>query len=163
MTQTLSLLAPGTYTVVPDDSVARFSVRHVPMQTVRGTLGPVSGTIEVDAHGRVTARGTVPAASFSTGAAERDHALRGLLSDDGLAPELIIEVDTILDAAIDGTLQIRGATAPVTFHVEPMGDDVLQVSCSFDRRSVGVRWPMPADKGVGRTVDIELGLTLRRT
>lgn len=163
MTQTLSLLAPGTYHVDPSVSVARFRVKHLPMQTVRGTFGPVTGTVDLDESGRLVARGAVRADSFDSGSHERDVSLGRFLSDDGVAPEIVVEVDTLVDFAMDGTLQVRGAIAPVTFHVEPQGARRLHVHFSVDRRSVGVQWPMPADKAVGRVVDVELELELRHT
>jgi polyisoprenoid-binding protein YceI len=39
---------PNTWTIDPGHSAARFSVRHMLVSTVRGTLGKVTGTIEYD-------------------------------------------------------------------------------------------------------------------
>ena len=41
-------LGPNTWTVDTGHSAAGFSVKHLMVSTVRGTLGPVKGTVEYD-------------------------------------------------------------------------------------------------------------------
>ena len=50
-------LGPNQWTVDPSHSAAHFSVRHMMVTTVRGQLGPISGTVEYRRQGRPKCEG----------------------------------------------------------------------------------------------------------
>src|SRR5947209_8106620 len=74
---------PGTWTIDPNHSSAGFSVKHMMVSTVRGTLGPVKGTIEYDGTSvqSIKADVSIDVSGINTGNESRDQDLR---SADGL-------------------------------------------------------------------------------
>lgn len=74
-------LGPNQWTVDPSHSAANFSVRHMMVTTVRGQLGPISGTVEYDGKDARSAKADVriDVSGISTQNAKRDGHLR---SDD---------------------------------------------------------------------------------
>src|SRR6476469_11155566 len=69
---------PNTWTVDTNHSSAGFSVRHMMVSTVRGTLGPVKGTIEYDGKSvdSLKADITIDVTAVNTGNADRDKDLK---------------------------------------------------------------------------------------
>ena len=71
---------PGTnaWAIDPVHSAARFSVKHMMVSTVRGTLGKVTGTIEYDGKTAesIKADVTIDLATINTGDDSRDKDLR---------------------------------------------------------------------------------------
>ncbi len=132
------------------------------MQTVRGTLDGLEGVVEI-ADGRLTARGSVDAASVSTGTPPRDAHLRSFLFATERYPRMEIRADGPPAAHLPVTLWIRGR--PSTVLATLAGDaSALRVSFSLDRRAAGLTWPAPIEAGgvtVGRRVEVELRLVLR--
>src|SRR5947208_3117849 len=74
---------PNTRTVDTNHSSAGFSVRHMMVSTVRGTLGPVKGTIEYDGKSVESLKAdiSIDVNGINTGNESRDKDLKG---GDGL-------------------------------------------------------------------------------
>src|SRR3954469_21311340 len=72
--------AAGAKTVPADTyhSSAGFSVRHMMVSTVRGTLGPVKGTIEYDGSSLASLKAdiSIDVSAINTGVQARDNDLR---------------------------------------------------------------------------------------
>ncbi len=155
-------LPDGSWVVDPEASEVRFSLRHFRVQTVRGTLEGLDGVVEVT-DGRLTARGSVDAASIATGTKGRDAHLRSFLFATDRYPRIELRADGQPAAQMPVTLWIRGR--PSTVLATLTGDpSALRVTFSLDRRDAGLTWPGPIEAGgvaVGRRVDVELLLALR--
>jgi len=69
---------PNTWTIDPGHSAARFSVKHMMVSTVRGTLGKVNGTIEYDGASvdGIKADVTIDLSAISTDNDSRDQDLK---------------------------------------------------------------------------------------
>src|SRR5579859_7034446 len=69
---------PNTWTIDPGHSAAGFSVKHMMVSTVRGTLGTVKGTIDYDGKPveSIKADVTIDVSAINTGNASRDKDLR---------------------------------------------------------------------------------------
>lgn len=162
-TATTVPLLHGRYTVDPAVSAVRFSVAHFRIQTVRGTLGGVDGTVVVE-DGRIVARGTADAASVRTGTAPRDAHLRSYLFDTAEHPTFAMVVDAPLAPQVAATVTVRGRAVPVAVRLESQDGGRLRASFTLDRRAAGLTWPSPVEAGglaVGREVRVELDLALR--
>jgi polyisoprenoid-binding protein YceI len=118
---------PNTWTVDPNHTSAGFSVKHMMVSTVRGTLGPVKGTIEYDGKSidSVKADITIDMTGISTGNDSRDKDLK---SGEGLFevakfPTATFKSKRVVAAAagtfkLVGDLTIHGVTKEVTLDVE---------------------------------------------
>ena len=73
------VLGPHQWQVDGSHSSANFSVRHLMVSTVRGQLGPVSGTVEYDGKDVRTIKAdvTIDVKAINTQNANRDNDLRG--------------------------------------------------------------------------------------
>src|SRR5262245_34316331 len=69
---------PNTWTVDTNPSAAGFSVKHLMISTVRGTLGPVKGTIEYDGKSveSIKVDVTIDVNGINTGSESRDKDLK---------------------------------------------------------------------------------------
>jgi polyisoprenoid-binding protein YceI len=69
---------PNSWQIDTNHTAAGFSVKHMMVSTVRGTLGPVAGTIEYDGKSveSVKADVTIDVNGINTGNANRDKDLR---------------------------------------------------------------------------------------
>ena len=71
-------VGPNTWTVDTAHSAAGFSVKHLLVSTVRGTLGPVKGTIEYDGKSLDSLKAdiTIDVTGINTGNDGRDKDLK---------------------------------------------------------------------------------------
>jgi hypothetical protein len=69
-------LSAGTWTIDPVHSSISFSVRHLMVSRVRGTLGTFSGEITVSSEGTPSVSAEVTVGSVSTGNDQRDAHLK---------------------------------------------------------------------------------------
>ena len=155
------LLPPGRWTVDPDASSAGFRVRHLGFATVEGRFADLVGTVD-DRH----ADGTVAVASIDTGNGVRDERLRSPeFFDAQRFPRIAFESDAPGGAVVAGRLTIGDVTGPVTFEVEPAGDDPgaprLRARAVLSRRAFGLDWAGLREAGRLITSDrVELLLDL---
>jgi polyisoprenoid-binding protein YceI len=77
-TQSQAAAGPNTWQIDPNHTSTGFSVKHMMVSTVRGTLGPVTGTIEYDGTSvdGIKADVTIDLNGINTGNANRDKDLR---------------------------------------------------------------------------------------
>jgi polyisoprenoid-binding protein YceI len=118
---------PDTWTIDTNHSSAGFSVRHLMVSTVRGTLGPVKGTIDYDGKSieSIKADVTIDVSGVNTGNQSRDNDLR---SADGLFeiskfPTVTFKSKRVMTGAagtfkLVGDLTVHGVTREVTLDVE---------------------------------------------
>jgi polyisoprenoid-binding protein YceI len=122
-----SAAGPNTWTVDGNHSAAGFSVKHMMVSTVRGTLGPVKGTIEYDGKSveSIKADITIDVTGISTDNESRDKDLK---SGEGLFevakfPTATFKSKRVVPAGsgafkLVGDLTIHGVTKEVTLDVE---------------------------------------------
>ncbi len=162
----------------PAHSSLTFGVRHMMVTTVKGSVGGLRGSLELDPErpeaGRIDV--TADPATITTGEARRDGHLRSPDFFDAATYPTIRFASTKVTPKDDGTLQIegeleiRGVTRPITAEaqIEGLWDDPnrgkragLSASTTIDRREWGLTWNQPIANGgllVGEKVKIELGL-----
>lgn len=170
---------PNTWTLDPSHSAAGFSVRHLMVSTVHGTLGPVTGTIEYDGQSveSIKADVTIDVSGVNTGNASRDRDLR---SADGLFevskyPTVTFKSKRAIPGSagtfkLVGDLTIHGVTKEVTLDVEgpsaairqgPMLRAGASATATINRRDFGLSYdrmveaaPIVSDE-VKITIDVE--------
>ena len=119
-------LGPNQWLVDGGHSAASFSVRHLMVATVRGQLGPMTGTVEYDGKDvrSVKADVTIDVRAINTQNTQRDQDLRGSdFFDTAKYPTITFKskrVDPGAEGAFKlvGDLTIRGTTREVTLDVE---------------------------------------------
>jgi len=170
---------PNTWTVDTNHTSAGFSVKHLMVSTVRGTLGPVKGTIEYDGKSveAMKADISIDVSGINTGNASRD---RDLKADAGLFE--VAKYPTVTfkskratgDGAgrfkLVGDLTIHGVTKEVTLDVEGPSAPIRQgqmlrsgasATTTINRKDFGLSYnsmveaaPVVSDE-VKITIDIE--------
>lgn len=152
---------PDVWTIDPNHSSAGFSVRHMMVSTVRGTLGLVKGTIAYDGRSveSIKADVTIDVGGVNTGNESRDRDLR---SADGL-----FDVSKYPTATFKSTRAIPGASAG-TFKL--VGDLTLhgvtkEVTLDVDGPSPPLRQGPTLRAGASATTTInrkDFGLSYNR-
>jgi polyisoprenoid-binding protein YceI len=127
-TQTPAVQSAGskTWSVDSAHSGAHFSVRHMMVSTVRGSLGNVSGTIEYDGTSADSIRAniTIDVAAITTGNQSRDNDLKSpTFFDVAKSPTLTFTSRRVEPAGpgkfrMIGDLAMHGVTKEVTLDVE---------------------------------------------
>lgn len=166
-----------TWELDPAHSRAEFSVRHLMIANVRGSIPIVRGTIVRDERdirkSRVSAE--LDVGRIDTGAAERDNHLRSADFFDAAGHSTIrfesTEVEEVEDGLrVKGALTIRGTTRSVILDVEVLGEvkdpwgntkAAALATTTFDRRDFGLTWNAALETGgvlVGEKVKITLDL-----
>ncbi len=170
---------PNTWLIDPGHSAAGFSVKHMMIATVRGTLGPVSGTVEYDGTNvsSVKADVTIDVRAIDTGNASRDNDLRAAdFFDVAKYPAMTFKSKRAEAAGpgrfrLVGDLTIRGVTKEVTLDVDGPSPTIkqgkgLRVGASaatrLNRRDFGLNYnslieagPVVGDE-ITVTIDIEI-------
>lgn len=150
----------GRYEIDTGSSTVRFRTRHLfGLGPVRGSFAIRGGTVDVAeplAASRV--RAEIDAASFRTGNAARDAAVRSArLLDADSHPVMTFASERTDGATLTGTLTVRGVTRPVTLSIEESavapGSFTARASTRIDRTEFGVT----ASRGLaGRHLDLTL-------
>ena len=119
---------PNTWTIDTNHSSAGFSVRHMMVSTVRGTLGPVKGTIEYDGTSveSLKADVTIDVSGVNPGYQSRDEDLRSADRDCSRCrkyPKVTFKSKRVIPGSagvfkLVGDLTIHGVTKEVTLDVE---------------------------------------------
>jgi polyisoprenoid-binding protein YceI len=175
----LAPAGPNTWTVDPNHSAAGFSVRHLMVSTVRGTLGAVKGTIEYDGTSvdSIKADIIIDVNGVNTGSESRDKDLR---SADGLFevaryPTVTFQSKKATPSGagmfkLVGDLTIHGVTKEVTLDVEGPSAPIKQgnmlragasATTTINRKEFGLSYnrmvetaPIVSDE-VKITIDVE--------
>jgi polyisoprenoid-binding protein YceI len=172
-------LAPNQWTADPSHSAANFSVRHMMVTTVRGQLGPITGTVEYDGKDvrSVKADVRIDVSGITTQNAKRDGHLR---SDDFFDaanhPSITFKSKRVEPGSagafkLIGDLTIRGTTKEVVLTVDGPTPPVkgmggirvgATATTKINRLEYGLKWNSMVEAGpvvsdeVSITIDLEL-------
>ncbi len=162
----------GTYQLDPSHSSADFQVRHLGLSKVRGGFAIESGTVVIaEDPTQSTVEVTLDAASFNTGADDRDAHVKGAdFLDVEQFPTLTFRSTGVRqsggDWKVDGELTIKDVTRPVTLDVEfegantdPWGNGRIAFAgeTEINREDFGITWNQALETGgvlVGKAVKI---------
>src|SRR3954453_7885796 len=155
---TITTPVTGRYVADPIHSSFGFAVKHMGVNTFRGTLADVDASLT---DGVLEGRAKAESISINNPPEFRAHVLGEEFFDAANHPEVTFrstDVDLADDrtATVRGELTIRGITREVvatgtwTAPAEnPMGVQVaaLELSADIDRTQFGITWNMPLPKG----------------
>ena len=169
---------PNTWTVDTAHTAAGFSVKHMMVSTVRGTLGPVKGTVEYDGKsiGSLKADITIDVSGIDTSNDGRDKDLRSEnFFDVAKFPTATFKSTRAVagtggSIALVGDLTLHGVTKEVTLAVDGPSNPITQgaaqrvgasATTTISRKDFGLLWnrmieagPVVSDE-VRVTIDIE--------
>jgi polyisoprenoid-binding protein YceI len=173
-------LGPNTWGVDTAHTAAGFSVKHLMVSTVRGTLGPVKGTVEYDGKSveSIKADISIDVTGVNTSNEGRDKDLKSPnFFDVAQFPTATFKSKrAVADGAgkfkLIGDLTIHGVTKEVTLNVEgpspvlKQPNGALKIGASatttINRREFGMQWnrmveaaPVVSDE-VRVTIDLEV-------
>ncbi|HTO59216.1 MAG TPA: YceI family protein [Pseudomonadales bacterium] len=162
----------------PQHTSAQFAVRHLVVSTVRGTLGTVSGSVNIDEADitKSSVEATIDAAAVSTREGMRDEHLKG---PDFLYvskfPKVTFKSKKVEKVADDkykviGDLTLRGVTKEVALDVQgapkPLHDQmgVLKlggtVTTRINRHDFGIEYNKTLVDGGGLVVGNDVDITI---
>ena len=168
----------NTWTVDTAHSNAAFSVKHMMVSTVHGTLGPVKGTIEYDGQsvGSIKADITIDVTGINTGNESRDKDLRSPnFFDVAKFPTATFKSKRAEGSAqgplkLVGELTLHGVTKEVTLNVDAPSPPVKtqqgqkiggSATTTLNRRDFGLQYnalieagPVVGDE-IQVTIDVE--------
>jgi len=167
--------APNTWTIDGVHSAAHFSVKHMMVSTVRGTLGKVSGTIEYDGKTieSIKTNVTIDLAGVDTGNSSRDDDLRSdSFFDVKKNPVLTfkskrIQADGQGKFKMIGDLTLHGVTKEVTLSVEGPSPAIRQgpnlragasATATINRRDFGLQYNRMVESApvVGDDIQVQI-------
>lgn len=158
-----------------------FRVRHMMVSWTRGKFDRFSGSVMLDEKnlGASKVSVSIDATSINTNTADRDAHLRSAdFFDAANFPALKFESSKVEAGAggalvVQGTLEIRGVTKPVTLHVDalaPAAKDPwggtrrgTRATTKINRKDFGLNWNSALELGgvlVGEEVEITLEVEL---
>jgi polyisoprenoid-binding protein YceI len=179
LAQAPAAAGPNTWTVDTAHTAAGFSVKHMLVSTVRGTLGPVKGTIDYDGKSLDSLKAdiTIDVTGVSTANEGRDKDLKSnnFFEIAQFPTATFKSKRAVADGAgkfkLIGDLTLHGVTREVTLAVEGPSPVLKQANgaqrigalatTTINRRDFGVQWnrmveaaPVVSDE-VQVTIDIE--------
>lgn len=169
------------WNIDPDHSVAGFTVRHMMVTNIRGTLTGITGTVLFDpaAIESSSVEASLPLAGLSTGNKKREeHLMSADFFDSERFPtitfrSITVEIIGSKRGRIRGDLTMHGVTRPVTMEAEyfgpvkspsELGGETTMgfaASLRINREDFGIMWNLPFDNdklAVGKDVDISLDI-----
>jgi polyisoprenoid-binding protein YceI len=154
----------------PAKSSASFSVSHIFVDRVTGTVPVTGGTIDVADGGTVPTRvdATLDPTRFKTDEPDRDAALQGLdWFDTKRFPTWTFASTKIVATAkgftMDGSLTIHGVTQPEELDVIVAGTaehPVYHATGHIDRQAFGMQ-KTRLDPVIGNIVDVDLNIAVK--
>lgn len=174
---------PNVWTIDTNHSAAGFAVKHLLVSTVRGTLGPVKGTVWYDGKNVSTVRAdvTIDVAGVDTGNQGRDNHLRTADFFDVPNHPTATFVSTRVQPGsggafkLIGNLTMRGVTKEVTLDVEAPAPVVTRpgrnggppsyvtgasATTTLNRFDYGLQWNSLIEAGGGAVVGADVRVTL---
>jgi polyisoprenoid-binding protein YceI len=172
--------APATYTLDPAHSWVQFELMHFGTSTIRGRIGPVQGSVTLDAAASTGDIGLrVPTATLSTGVRVFDARIRQSdLLDTEAQPEAYFVASRLrfeagLLAEVRGEFTLKGVSQPLTLRAvryscrKPMpqdGEGITEVcggdfEAEFKRSEFGITFGLPF---VGDLVRLKIQVEGRR-
>jgi polyisoprenoid-binding protein YceI len=179
--ETVSAMRATTWTIDSAHASALFKVRHLMVASVRGQMGPVSGTLVLDEQDLTRSRVevSIDARQLDTRDAKRDEHLRsGDFFDVARFPTVTFKSTQVTIARggellVTGDLTIRDVTRPVTLQVEALPPAVSDpwgnvkrgaaARATVNRSDFGLTWNLALETGglvVGDKVEIEIEVEL---
>lgn len=173
----------STWDVDPGHASAQFKVRHLMVSHVRGHLGTVTGSLQLDERRieRSQVQVSIDATGIDTRNEARDAHLRSAdFLDVAQHPTVTFRSTQVRrneddGLAVTGELTIRGVTRPVTLKVEPLEEAVVDpwgntkrgvtARTTINRKDWGLTWNAALEAGgvaVADAVAIEIELELTR-
>jgi len=168
---------PNTWQVDSNHTSAQFSVRHMLVSTVRGTLGKVTGTIDYDGKSvaSIKADVTIDVNGLNTGVENRDKDLRSdNFFDVAKYPTITFKSKRVEPAGkgkfrMIGDLTLHGVTKEVTLAVEgpspilkqPNGSKVGSfASTKLNRRDFGLQYNRMVEAApvVGDEIQVQIDI-----
>lgn len=164
-------------------SSAQFAVRHLMVSTVRGTMGPVKGTVEIDDADLTKSKieATIDVTGIDTREPKRDEHLKSPdFFDAAKFPTMTFKSKAITKAGenkyqVVGDLTIRGITKQVLLEVEgsskpikdPWGNEKLGgvARTRINRQEFGMTFNKALETGglvVANEVDVTIDLELTK-
>jgi polyisoprenoid-binding protein YceI len=182
LAQTPPAAGSNVWSVDPNHSAAHFSVKHMMVSTVRGTLGKIGGSIDYDGKSvqSIKADITIDVTGITTGSDGRDTDLKSPNFFEVAKYPTLTFKSTRVDAAgagtftIVGDLTLHGVTKPVTLHVEgpspilktPNGQQRVGASATttINRRDFGLQYNrmIEAAPVVGDEVQVQIDVEVTR-
>ncbi len=167
-------LTAGTWAIDPSHSEVGFTVRHLMVSKVRGSLSGVAGTITVT-EDNASVQATIDAATINTRDENRDgHIKSGDFFDVENHPTWTFNSTSFSakgnDFTLVGDLTMRGVTKSVTLDVEFIGVNTdpwgntkagFEAKGEINRKDFGMEWNAALETGgvlVGEKVTIELNI-----
>jgi polyisoprenoid-binding protein YceI len=153
------------WSIDPDHSAARFSVRHFTIADVEGLFPNLTGTIRFDPPdlNTLAVEAEMEVKSLTTGNPERDeHLLSADYFDAGTYPKILFQSTATTPtgenrANVAGDLTIRGIKKPVILEVQfsgPVKSPFSGITCvGFSatgrviRSEYGMTWNVPMEHG----------------
>ena len=170
---------PNTWIIDSNHSSAGFSVKHMMVSTVRGTLGKVSGTVDYDGKSAASVKAdvSIDVTGINTGVSGRDNDLKSPnFFDVAKFPTATFKSKRVDAGAagafkLVGDLTMHGVTKEVTLDVEAPSPAIKQqngqmrigatASANLNRRDFGLQYnnlieagPVVADM-IHITIDLE--------
>ncbi|MFZ4515535.1 MAG: YceI family protein [Acidimicrobiia bacterium] len=164
----------GTWKIDPSHTTVEFVARHLMVTKVRGGFSAVDGALVVGEDPSTSSvQVTIPTATISTGAADRDGHVKGADFLDVEQFPTMTFTSTAVEGSgekwrVEGDLTIRGVTKPVTLDVEfggvspdPWGGQRAGFSASteINREDWGLTWNVALETGgmlVSKNIRIEI-------
>lgn len=167
----LATTAPGTREIDPAKSVARFSVSHIWVERVTGTVAIAGGSLNLESGSVIpqSASAELDATRISTGDPDRDRSLESPDFFDAARYPRWTFVSTKIVATgprsfeMDGNLTLHGVTQPERLQVTAGGtpaDPVYHAQGQIDRHAFGMT-KTRLDPTIGNTVDVALDIALK--
>ena len=181
MFATASVATASTWEIDSAHSSAQFAVRHLMVSTVRGTMGKVTGVVNLDESDptKSSVDASIDVAGIDTREPKRDQHLKSPdFFDVAKYPTITFKSKKVTKVSdtkfqVSGDLTIHGVTKEAALDVEgmpkpfkdPMGNMKLggMATTKLNRKDFGIEWNKALDGGgvvlgddVDVTVDIEL-------
>lgn len=154
----------------PSRSSAQFTVKHIFVDTVTGTVPIVSGTIDIPDGAAIPTRveATLDPTGFKTDEPDRDASMQTLQwFDTKRFPVWTFVSTSIVPTAkgftMYGTLTIHGVTQPETLDVAVAGTPAhreYRATGQVNRHAFGMQ-KAPLDPVIGEMVDITLDVVVK--
>jgi len=175
--------APVTYQLDASHSVAGFTVKHLMVSTVRGELGPISGTVVYDKDdvSKSSVEATIDVKAINTRDEKRDGHLKSPdFFDVAKFPTITFKSTKVEKGGaglkVTGTLTMRGVAKEVVLDVEPVAPEAevkawgviktgTNATTKLNRKDFGISWSQLMDSGgavVSDDVNVVLNLELNR-
>jgi polyisoprenoid-binding protein YceI len=174
---------PNTWTIDSSHTAASFAVKHMLVSTVRGTLGPVKGTVTFDGKNVASVKAdiSIDVKGISTDNQGRDDHLRSAdFFDVANHPTITFKSKRVQPGAggafkLIGDLTMRGVTKEVTLDVEAPAAVVTQpgrnggaptyrtgttATTTLNRFDYGLQWNSLIEAGGGAVVGADVKVTL---